>query len=137
DRAGFEAAQRNRLAGLLAVAVGAVVDALQRRVDLGDQLALAVAGAQLDRPVGFGGGAIGKIGMVLILLLQVLEGVARLPEDLVAPHEQPLAEVVPLALVHERLFVGRPVVFIFIPGHARRLRTRFLGSKALPRGGLI
>ena len=54
DRAGFEAAQRDRLAGLLAVAVGAVVDAAKRLVDLGDQLALAVARAQLDGTVGLG-----------------------------------------------------------------------------------
>jgi len=40
--------ERDRLAGLLAIAVGVVVDALQRGVDLGDQLALAVAGAQFD-----------------------------------------------------------------------------------------
>src|SRR5258708_9566796 len=53
DRARLQPLQRDRLAGLLAIAVGAVVDALQRRVDLGDQLALAVAGAQLDRAVGF------------------------------------------------------------------------------------
>src|SRR5713226_3407740 len=65
DRAGFETAQRDRLAGFLAIAGGAVLDALQRRVDLGDQLALAVARAQLDRPVGLRGCPIGEIGMVL------------------------------------------------------------------------
>src|SRR3954454_1243787 len=63
DRAGFQAFQRDRLAGLLAIAVGVVLDALQRRVDLGDQLALAVAGAEFDGPVGLGGGAVGKVGM--------------------------------------------------------------------------
>jgi hypothetical protein len=39
DGPGFQPLQRDRLAGLLAIAVGIVVDALQRRVDLGDQLA--------------------------------------------------------------------------------------------------
>src|SRR5262249_55432392 len=48
NRPRFQAAQRNRLAGLLAIAVGTVLDAVERRVDLGDQLALAVARAQLD-----------------------------------------------------------------------------------------
>src|SRR6266571_903311 len=129
DRAGFETAQRDRLAGFLAIAVGAVLDALQRRVDLGDQLALAVARAQLDRPVGLRGGAIGEIGMVLVLVLQVLERLARLPQDLVAPDEQPLAEIIPLALVHERLSIGRPVVFLFLPGHAPRLRALVMGWK--------
>src|SRR6202042_3966940 len=60
DRAGFEPLQRDRLAGLLAIAIGVVVDALQRRVDLGDQLAVAVAGAQLDGAVGLGRGAGGE-----------------------------------------------------------------------------
>ena len=39
----------DRVAGLLAVAVAAVVDASQRLVDLLQQLALAVAGAQFQR----------------------------------------------------------------------------------------
>src|SRR5258707_8147225 len=70
DRAGFEPAQRDRLAGFLAIAVGAVVDTGQRRLDLGDQLALAVAGPELDRPIGLRGGAIGKIRMVLVFVLE-------------------------------------------------------------------
>src|SRR5215203_7494936 len=63
DRAGFQALQRDRLAGLLAVAVGAFVDRLHRAVDLGDQLAEAIPRAQLERAVGLGGGAIGEIGL--------------------------------------------------------------------------
>src|SRR5690606_22684658 len=39
DGTGFEALERNGLAGFLAIAVGAVVYALQGGVDLGDQLA--------------------------------------------------------------------------------------------------
>src|SRR5439155_5441447 len=53
DRTGFQPLQRDRLAGLLAIAVGVVLDPLQRRVDLGDQFALAVAATQFDRAVGF------------------------------------------------------------------------------------
>ena len=48
DRASFEPFERDRLADLLAVAVGAVIKPLQRSVDLGDQLTLAVARAQLN-----------------------------------------------------------------------------------------
>ena len=47
DRAGLQALDGDGLAGLLAIAVGAVVDPADRSVDLGDQLALAVARAQL------------------------------------------------------------------------------------------
>ena len=53
DRACFEAAQRDRLAGFLAIAVGAIIDPRQRLVDLGDQLALPITRAQLDGAVGF------------------------------------------------------------------------------------
>ena len=73
DRAGFEPLQRDRLAGLLAIAVGVVFDALQRGVDLGDQLALAVAGAQFDGAVGFRRGAVGEVGVVDVLFLQRLQ----------------------------------------------------------------
>ena len=52
DRAGFKAAQADRLAGLLALAVGAVLDAGERGVDLRDQLALAVTRAQFESPIG-------------------------------------------------------------------------------------
>src|SRR5260221_9641196 len=73
DRPGFETLQRDRLTGLLAVAVGTFFDRLQRRVDLGDQLAEAVARAQLQRTVGLGGGAIGEIGLRQALFLHVLQ----------------------------------------------------------------
>ena len=57
----------------------------ERGVDLGDQLALAVAGAQLDRAVGFRGGAVGQIGMVFVLLLQMLQGLLGFLEDVLLP----------------------------------------------------
>src|ERR1700722_7400808 len=79
DRAGFEPLQRDRLAGLLAIAIGVVVDALQRRVDLGDQLALPVARAQFDGAIGFGRSAVGEIRMVDVLFLERLQGDARFP----------------------------------------------------------
>ena len=80
-----------------------------RGVDLGDQLALAVAGAQLDRAVGLRRGAVGEIGVILVLVLQVLQRVARLFQDVVLPDEQLGAEIVALPLIHEGFFVGGPV----------------------------
>src|SRR5580692_12138059 len=109
DRPRLEPLDGDRLAGLLAIAVGAGLDARQRRVDLGDQLALPVAGAQLDGPVGLRGGAVGKVGMILALILEMLQRLLGLLEDVLAPVEQLQPEVLPLALVHERLFVGGPV----------------------------
>src|ERR1700681_1447868 len=81
DRARLQPLQRDRLAGLLAIAVGVVLDPLQRRVDLGDQLALAVAGAQLDGAVGLRGSPVGEIGMVLVLVLEVLERLLGFLQD--------------------------------------------------------
>src|SRR5579864_1925118 len=111
DRARFEALDRDRLAGLLAIAVGAVFDARERRLDLGDELALAVARPQFDGAIGLRGGAVGEVGMVLVLILEMLEGLLGLLENILLPRQQFLSEIVPLAFVHERLFVGRPIGF--------------------------
>src|SRR5204862_237023 len=54
DRPGLQALDPDRLAGFLAIAVSPVVDPVQCSIDLIDQLALAVAGAKLDGPVGLG-----------------------------------------------------------------------------------
>src|SRR5262249_41874013 len=105
----LEPFERDRLTGLLAIAVGPVFEAGERRVDLGDQLALAVAGAQLDRPVGLRGRAVGKVGVILVLGLEMGQRLLGLLEDLLLPREQLLAEILPLALVHEGLFVGRSI----------------------------
>src|SRR6185312_2175426 len=113
DRARFEAAQRDRLAGFFAIAVAAVVDAGQSLVDLGDQLALAVARAQLDRAVGLGRGAVGEVGMVLVLFLKMLEGLLGFLQDVLAPGQQFRAKVFALALIHERLLVGGPIALGF------------------------
>jgi len=52
DGARFEATDADRLVRLLAIAVAPVLDAQQRRVDLGDELALAIARPELDRALG-------------------------------------------------------------------------------------
>jgi len=77
-------------------------------VDLGDQLALAVAGAQFDGAVGFRGGAVREIGMIDVLFLQGLQRDPRFAQDFVLPCQQLTAKIIALAVVHERLFsVGR------------------------------
>src|SRR3954466_5469954 len=64
DRAGVEAGDADRLAGPFAVAVGAVLDPAQRFVDLGDQLALPVAGAQFQSPISLRRRTVGQIRMI-------------------------------------------------------------------------
>ena len=51
DRPGLEPAQADRLRRILAISVGAVLDPLQRIVDLGDQLALAISGSEFQRSI--------------------------------------------------------------------------------------
>jgi len=85
DRASFERFERDRLADLLAVAIGAVIEPLQRSVDLGDQLTLAVARAQLNRAVGLRGRPIGEIGMVLVLVMEMLQRLLGYLEDILPP----------------------------------------------------
>src|SRR5690554_3292645 len=58
DGACVEPGDADGLAGFLAIAIRAVLDAFQGGIDLGDQLALAVAGAQLQRAVAFRGCAV-------------------------------------------------------------------------------
>src|SRR5579872_4139123 len=65
-----EAPKRDRIAGLDAVAVGAVIDPGERGLDLGDQFALTVSRAQLDGAVGFRGRAVREVGVVFAFLLE-------------------------------------------------------------------
>src|SRR5262249_43138752 len=125
----------DRLAGLLAIAVGAIVEAGERPLGLGNQLALTGASAQLDRPAGFRGGAGGGIGMGLILILEVPARLLRLPEGVFFSCQQLLAEVFPLALAHERLFVGWPIALILVRQDAVAVLARCSGLLLV--GGLL
>src|SRR6185369_477909 len=66
DRPRLEPGGPDHLAALLAHAVAAVFEAPERLVDLGDQLALAVADAQREVAVGFERGAVGRVGKVAL-----------------------------------------------------------------------
>jgi hypothetical protein len=60
------------------------------------------------------GRPIGEIGMVLVLVMEMLQRLLGYLEDILPPSEQLVAEIIPLALVHERLFVGGPVGLVHI-----------------------
>jgi hypothetical protein len=90
-RTGEQPLDPDRLAGLLAIAVGAIVDSRQRLVDLLQQLALAVAGAQLECVLLLEGGPVGRVrsegklaqvlgrgaGVLAQLLLQLQQALAK------------------------------------------------------------
>src|SRR6516165_5061950 len=116
DRARFQPLERDRLARLLAVAVGVVLDALQCRIDLGDQLALPVASAQLDGAVCLRRGAVGEVRMIDVLLLKRLQRDPRFPQNLVLPRQKLGAKIVALAVVHERLFFGGSIILQLFQG---------------------
>src|SRR5262249_20707440 len=56
--------------------------------------------------------------MVLIFVLEMLQWLTRLSQNVLLPDEQPLAEILPLALVHEGFLVRWPITFFFKPWHA-------------------
>src|SRR3546814_645660 len=61
DGASLQPREGDRLSRHFAIAIFTFVDAAQRCVDLGDQLALAVTGTKLDRPIGLVRCAVGHI----------------------------------------------------------------------------
>src|SRR6185437_89504 len=111
DGPGLQAADADRLIGFLAEAVAAVLDAQQRGVDLGDQLALAIARAQLDRTLRLQRGAVRQVRLGEALLLEMLQRLGRLGQHLGAPAQQLLAEILELQRVHEVFFVRGAVIW--------------------------
>jgi len=66
DGAGLEAFEADLAATFVAAAVDAVVDALDGFVDLGQELAFAIAHPQKQGAVGFETGAVSGIGETLV-----------------------------------------------------------------------
>src|SRR5882672_1164760 len=114
------------LAGLLAVAVGALVDAAQRLVDLLEQLSLAIPGAELERVLLLYRRLVGRVRLELVLT-QVLGGEVGLLEQLLLRFAQPLAEKRELLGVHvlgggcpHQLRLGQAAVLPHRPFFRRR-----------------
>src|SRR5262249_13158085 len=77
--------------------------------------------------------------MILIFFLEMLQRFLGLLEDVLPPRGQLRAEVLALTLIHERLFIGRPVVLGF-GQHPTYSLTSFVfrrGVSPAPRGRLI
>jgi hypothetical protein len=51
--------------------------------------------------------------MILVFFLEVLQCFLGFLEDVFSPHEQLCAKILALALIHKRLFIGRPIVLGF------------------------
>src|SRR3546814_14417573 len=100
DRPRLEPRDRDRLAGHLAITVFPIPDATDRRVDLGDQLALAIARAPFDRPVGFARRAIGDLGFAQRIGLKLRDRPLPLTQDRLLPLLKPGTGISLQARVH-------------------------------------
>jgi len=78
DRARIQTPQRDRITRHFAIAVLALINPAQSRVDLGHQLALTVAGAQFQRAIGFLARAVCNVRNVTSVVLQTFDRVAVL-----------------------------------------------------------
>src|SRR5215470_16154147 len=109
DRPRFQALEADFLVGLLAEAVAAFLDALERLVDLRDQLAVTVARAQLERVLGFARRAFGLVADVAHFVAQVVDRLLGLLDQVLAPLLQLGAEVGKVARAHVFLFRRRVI----------------------------
>src|SRR6185503_9957802 len=73
NRPRFEAFQADFLVGFFAKTVAAFFDALERLVDLADQLAVAIARAQFEGVLGFARGAFGFVADIAHFIAQVVD----------------------------------------------------------------
>src|SRR5947199_5177271 len=146
-----QARYADRLAGLLAIAVAAIVDHAQRFLDLFEELPLAIARAQLERVLFLERGAVRGIGRNLVLA-QMLPGIIGIVEELRAQFDQALPEERELRLAHvlalrrlQQVLIGQFLDLLhdalgrhastFLKRHKPSLRTRHAATTG-PSGQL-
>jgi hypothetical protein len=103
DRAGLQTLDADLLAALFADAVGVVVDALERFVDLGDQLALAIADPQGEVAVALERGSIARVGKLLRAFPHAVRRAGCLAHELFSPLVEEIPEHAKVALPHDYL----------------------------------
>src|SRR3546814_20328984 len=69
---------------LRAIAIFTLFDPADRRIDLGDQFALTVAGAHFDRPVGLARRAVGEVGFAQRAVLTMRSAERRVGKECVS-----------------------------------------------------
>src|SRR5262249_33083252 len=89
------------------LAVRAVVDPRERFVDLGEQLALAVADAEQQVPVALERRAVSRIRKLLAILAHPVDGARRLSEELAPPLLEQPAKPIQLSLAHRGMRAPR------------------------------
>jgi hypothetical protein len=91
--AGFQAAERNRLSAFLAIAIGAVFDSLKRLINLVDQFARPIPGAEFKCPVRFNRSAICEIRLSNATFGKGGKRLTRFPYKVLPPSEKLLPEI--------------------------------------------
>ena len=102
--------QADRLPGLLAIAVGPIVEARQCCIDLGNQLPLTITRAEFHPALGLRARSIRKVGMLRRFLVQVSPRLLRRAKDFIPPSDEFTTEICALTVAHEGLVVGRTVL---------------------------
>ena len=102
-RTGLETGDGDLFAAFVANTVGAVVDALQRGLDLADQAAFAVTNAQGEGAVGFSGSPVSRVGKDFVAVRELFDGGVALLLGFLQHAGEELAEILYILLVHIRL----------------------------------
>ena len=109
------------LLSFFAIAVAAVIDALDRRINLGDQLARPFAGSEFHSALRLRRRAIGQIRFLNVFGLQFFECRSGVLKDLLFPIQEFLVEILLHHRIHECFALRRLVVFwyfyVFLARH--------------------
>src|SRR5687768_11506789 len=108
-RPSFEPRQRNGIARDFAITIFAFVEAADRGIDLRYQLALTIAGAELDAPVRFARRAVGEVRLAERVDLKLRHGLARFFDDRFLPVLQFPKEVGAMQVAHELVVLARAI----------------------------
>ena len=100
DRTRLKTFQPDIFTGLVTIAVAAVFDPRQCRIDLAKQLAFAVTRAQLKTKLRFLGGTIVRVREVRGLVLHVVHSSVDLEHEFALPGTQDVVEMRELVTAH-------------------------------------
>jgi len=106
----FQTAQRNRLPAFFAIAIGAVFNAFQRLINLVDQFARPVPGAEFQRPVRLDRGAVRKVSFRYAAFRKGRKRLTRFAQQILPPSEQFLPKIFKLEGIHKLLGIRGSVI---------------------------
>src|SRR6187402_2764571 len=136
DRAGVETLHTDFLVGLFAETVAAFLDPAKGLVDLGDQLAVAVASTQFERVLGLTRSALGLVTHVTDFLAEVVHGLAGFLDELFAPVLELVTEISEVTRTHVLLVTARLVALRQVDDSRSRQRVAAVLARDAVVGGI-